>query len=303
MDVLCIGHAAWDISVFVDGYPAENSKAEIHTMLECGGGPAANAACLLSRWGVACGIAAAVGADSYGDRIAEEFLAAGTDITLLERSSNNVTPVSVIVVNEQNGSRTIINRKGTVPIFVSAKMGLSPLMPAPRVLLFDGHELAASLQAMELFPNAKTILDAGSLRDGTRELAKRVDYLVSSERFARQMSGVPDLDSAENQAKALAALYEYNRHPVVITRGEREILFGYMDRLERFPTFPVQAVDTTAAGDIFHGAFAYGVLTESTVKQTLQLAAAGAALSVTAPGGRTSIPSLAQVREMLRHVG
>lgn len=303
MDVLCIGHAAWDISVFVEGYPAENSKSEIRTMLECGGGPAANAACLLSRWGVSCGIAAAIGADPYGDRIAEEFLAAGTDITLLERSPTNVTPMSVIIVNEHNGSRSIINRKaaGSGEPFRLSSAAMPD--PPPRLLLFDGHELQASLQAMELFPNAKTILDAGSLRDGTRELAKRVDYLVSSERFACQMTGLPDLESPENQAKALAALYEYNRYPVVITRGEWEILFGYMDRIARFPTFPVTAVDTTGAGDIFHGAFAYAVLTETSVERGLRLAAAAAALSVTVRGGRTSIPSLAEVQEMLRDAG
>ncbi len=51
MDALCIGHAAWDISAYVAQYPAENSKCEISALLECGGGPAANAACLLSSWG------------------------------------------------------------------------------------------------------------------------------------------------------------------------------------------------------------------------------------------------------------
>ena len=66
MDALCIGHASWDISFFLDGFPAENSKSEIQTMMECGGGRAANAACLLSRWGVACALAASLGDDAYG---------------------------------------------------------------------------------------------------------------------------------------------------------------------------------------------------------------------------------------------
>jgi sugar/nucleoside kinase (ribokinase family) len=169
--------------------------------------------------------------------------------------------------------------------------------------LFDGHELEASLEAIERFPEAKTILDAGSLRDGTRELARQVDYLVSSERFACQFSGVPDLDSPDNQAKAVAALHAHNGRPVVVTRGEKEMLCGDGDSVERFLTFPVQAVDTTAAGDIFHGAFAYGVLTELPSDQTLRLAAATAALSVTVRGGRTSIPSLTRVREMLHCAG
>ena len=309
MDVLCVGHAAWDISVFVAGYPAENSKREIHTMIECGGGPAANAAFLLSRWGVAAAFAGVVGADTYGERIAREFSDAGTDITLMRRNPGDVTPVSVILVNEQNGSRTIINRKAPC---AGASLRLlsgshSPGIETPRVLLFDGHELEASLDAMALFPQARSILDAGSLRDGTRELAKRVDYLVASERFARELSGLPDLESAENQAAAVTALHRCKAgrgsNPVVVTCGERGLLHGAAGRVERLAAFPAQACDTTAAGDIFHGAFAYGILTGLPWLETLRLASATAALSVAVRGGRTSIPTLARVKEMLGHVG
>lgn len=301
MDVLCVGHAAWDICLFVDGYPTENSKCEIHTMLECGGGPAANAAYLLAHWGVSCGIAAAIGADAYGDRIAAELLAMGADIALLDRQSTNGTPVSVILVNQQSGSRTIVNRKALSQASELRLLPKTASCGSPRVLLFDGHELQASLEAMELFPDAKTILDAGSVRSGTRELAKRVDYLVSSERFACQMCGLPHLDSPENQVQAIATLYAYNGHPVVITLGERGMLRGTDRHMERLPAFKVDTVDTTAAGDIFHGAFAYGVVTGLSNDTTLKLAAAAAALSVTVRGSRTSIPSLIQVQEMLRH--
>ena len=371
MDVLCVGHAAWDISVFTAGYPAENSKLEIHTMIECGGGPAANAAFLLSRWGAAAAFAGVVGTDAYGERIAREFSDAGTDITLMRRHDGDVTPVSVILVNEQNGSRTIINRKAPragAPLRLARVTELSPTTcsphpdplpsqargegnqpqsrtsaqkgvphsgaegfslspqqrgegrgegpwqpndssfvsaPAwpqpPRVLLFDGHEPEASLEAMKLFPQAKSILDAGSLRDGTRELARRVDYVVASERFARELGNLPDLESVENQDAAVAALHRRNGKPVVITCGERGLLHGTAGRVERLPAFPVKACDTTAAGDIFHGAFAYGVLAGLPWVETLRLASATAALSVAARGGRTSIPTLAQVKEMLRH--
>jgi sulfofructose kinase len=302
MDVLCVGHAAWDISFFLDGFPAENSKLEIRSMIECGGGPAANAAYLLARWGVASALAASVGADAYGDRIADELAAAGCDVAWLDRNPAGVTPVSGILVNQQNGSRTIINRKasGGSPLRLKSP---PPHAGASRVMLFDGHELDASQQALELFPDALTILDAGSLREGTRELARRVDFLVSSERFACQFSGLPDLASHENQAKAIAALYAWNGKPVVITRGERGMLHGTSEGFQHYPAFSVQAVDTTAAGDIFHGAFAYGILTGLPIDETLRLSAAAAAISVTIRGGRPSIPDLAQVREMLRHAG
>jgi sugar/nucleoside kinase (ribokinase family) len=300
MDVLSIGHAAWDISLVLDGFPVENSKLEIHEMHECGGGPAANAAYLLSRWGVSSGIATTLGTDAYGDRIAEEFAAAKTDVSWIERKSSAVTPVSVILVNQLNGSRTIINRKAAAA--ESLKLGNGTASgSAPRVLLFDGHEPEASLDAMRRFPEALTILDAGSLRDGARELAKHVDYLVASERFACQMAGLPNLDSQESRRVAISTLFRWNGKPVVVTLGEGGMLRGMDASIEHYPTFPVRAIDTTAAGDIYHGAFAYGVLMQFPIEKTMRLAAAAAAISVTRLGGRTSIPTLAETLEKLHH--
>ena len=123
MDVLCVGHASWDINLFLDGFPPENSKCEIRTMLECGGGPAANAAYLLSRWSVSCGIAAAIGDDAYGRRIIDEFLAVGADVSLLERSPDHPTPVSVILVNRAFRQPDHREPQGHPPGHVAAAAG------------------------------------------------------------------------------------------------------------------------------------------------------------------------------------
>jgi sugar/nucleoside kinase (ribokinase family) len=156
---------------------------------------------------------------------------------------------------------------------------------------------------MERVPQARIVLDAGSLRDGTRELARRVDYLVSSERFALQVTGRQRLSSDAELAAAVAALHGLNGRPVVITLGPRGLVHGTGDGFEHMPAFPVQAVDTTAAGDIFHGAFAYGVLKGLPWHEVLRLAGMAAALSAAAPGGRRSIPSLERVREALAQAG
>src|SRR3569623_1511632 len=110
VEVLCIGHAAYDVSLFVDGYPAENSKCETQELLEACGGPAANAAWLLSHWGVSCAFAGLVGDDVYGRRIRDEFETAGTDVSLLELRQGHATPLSTILINQRNASRTIVNR-------------------------------------------------------------------------------------------------------------------------------------------------------------------------------------------------
>jgi sugar/nucleoside kinase (ribokinase family) len=299
MDVLCVGHAAWDISAFVAEYPAENSKCEIGTLLECGGGPAANAACLLASWGVSCALAATLGSDAYAARVGDELSRAGVDVSLVHHSPVDPTPVSIILVNQRSASRTIVNRKASVAAAPCHIAQRPEWTQSPKVLLFDGHELEASLEAMAFFPDARTILDAGSARPAAVELARRVDYLVASERFARQLSGVADLGSHPQQAAAMRTLYAHNGHPVVITCGERGLLYGTGDAFHLLPAFTANSIDTTAAGDIFHGAFAYGVSKELTMDETLRLSAAAAAVSTEVRGGRTSIPSRARVEEFL----
>lgn len=305
IDVLCVGHAAWDVVVRVASLPAEDTKAEATALTESGGGPAANAAYLLSRWGARCAFAGVVGDDAAGRRLAQEFREAGTDLTGLELRPGHPTPISIVLVSEQTGSRTIVTRKApTAPLALAdiTDGGDKPRRSsAPRVLLFDGHELEASLEALARYPQATSILDAGSLRAGTQELAKRVDHLVASERFTRQVTGLSSLDTPADWAAAVAALHRLNGRPVVVTLGRRGLVYGTEEACEHLPAFPARTVDTTAAGDIFHGAYAYGLLTGKSRLETLRLAAMAAALSVEVPGGRASIPTLGQVQEALAH--
>jgi sugar/nucleoside kinase (ribokinase family) len=283
--------------MMVNAYPAENSKVQTDRLIESGGGPAANAAWLLTRWGVATALASLVGDDDYGRRAVTELRQAGVDCRLMEVRPGHVTPVSFVVVNRANGSRTIINRKAA-----SGRLNLEPgrlAGLAPRLLLFDGHELEASLLALATFPSAITVLDAGSLHDGTRALSRRVHYLVCSERFATQATG--DAEVSEHWPACLRRLRELNRHVAVVTLGERGSVFDDGRQQGRLPALPVKAVDTSAAGDVFHGAFAFALLRGMTLGAALQLATVAAGLSVQNLGGRSSVPELASVMEALRH--
>lgn len=299
LEALCIGHAAWDVSVWVPEFPAENSKNEVQTLVECGGGPAANAACLLAQWGVHTAFAGVVGRDSTGERVGASLNAAGVDVSAVHTSEHCPTPVSVILVNEQTGSRTIINRSAPASARPALDLDAVKFDGSPRLLLFDGHERDASLRAMERFPNAITILDAGSLREGTRVLAERVQFLVASERFAQQVANLPSLDTAELWQQAITALHALNGRPVVITLGEHGLIHGTADQWTHLPAFPATSVDTTGAGDIFHGAFAYGLLRALGWEYTLRLAAMAGACSVEQRGSSASIPARERVEAAL----
>jgi sulfofructose kinase len=300
VEALCIGTAAFDLFFPLRGRIEENHKYEIPAFHESGGGPAANAAYLLSRWGVPTALACLLGDDLYGRHILEEFRRAGTDLALTEARAEASTPLSVILVNEENGSRTVINRLvPAVPLrFSGSALELLGRL-APRVLLFDGHQPEASLQALKCCPGARTILDAGSRRGGTELLAPLVEFLAASEVFTRSMTGVAGLKEPGDRRRALLALRELNRREVIVTLGERGALYLEGGEVRHVPAFRVPAVDTTAAGDIFHGALAYGVLQGWPLARIMPFASMAAALSVTRPGGRASIPALAEVQAAL----
>ena len=310
---LCIGTAAFDVFLTVDGFPQENRKYELQDSREEGGGPAANAACLLARWGVSAALACVLGDDLFGSKIIQELRAAGADLSLTEVRPGYRTALSVILVNSEGGSRTILNRlEPGEPLRLDAAAAQAA---NPRVLLFDGHQPEASMQALAMFPQAVSVLDAGSRRRGTELLAPRVDYLVASEAFGLAMSGVRDLDSPEGQRECLRRLREQargepcgrelagpepagtaaGRGQVAVTLGERGVIFLEHGRLRRLPAEEVRVMDTTAAGDVFHGAFVYGLLSGLDFPEALAFSNRAAGLSVTRPGGRSSIPHLREL--------
>jgi sulfofructose kinase len=297
IEILCIGHTAYDIVLPLEDYPAENSKAEIPEVMTSSGGPAANTAHLLASWGVSCAFAGVVGDDDYGRNVLDEFEQARIDISLTQCRRESNTNLSIILVNQQNGSRTIVNCKSPSQPLELDVGALNKMNP--QVLLFDGHELEASLAALEKFPDAISILDAGSLREGTERLAREVDYFAASERFARQACLLDELETETSRQKCLNRLHQGKRYPVIVTLGEKGLIYGDQNGHRHLPACPVDSIDTTGAGDLFHGALAYGIFKKMALEQALKFASVTAALSTTKPGGKTSIPPMSQVEEKL----
>jgi sulfofructose kinase len=217
---------------------------------------------------------------------------------MLQVIPGQVTPLSAIITNRENGSRTIINRK---PRDLHMARDFRFGQHNPKVLLLDGHELSASQEALKKWPNAISILDAGSVRESTTTLAAKVNVLAASERFATQLTGQKELEGLEARAEAIRFLKKrfVNPKSIIVTAGEAGLSWAEGGAIYHLPAFPVREVDTTAAGDIFHGALAYAYLTQMRQEQALLFASMTAALSVTKSGGRSSIPSLTAVKEAL----
>lgn len=294
--VLAIGHACWDLVATVPAFPVEDEKQEITALEESGGGPAANAVCVVARWGLRAAFAGVIGDDHRGQAVIADLAAYGVDCRLTERRAGHVTPTSLVLVNAENGSRTIINRKRPTAGLQLDAATLHAKLGEPRILLFDGHEPLASAAAQQAFPQAVSILDAGSVREGTLALADGVMHLAASGRFARQVTGIDPRHSADAADRALLALRQRFPHPssVTITLGAAGAVSTCAQGLTRHFSAPaVAAIDTTAAGDIWHGALAYALAKELEFDAAVRLAVVAASQSVTRAGGRGSMPQTA----------
>lgn len=296
MKVLCIGHTAYDITVLTDGYPKENVKYRVEKRIECGGGPASNAAYLLGKWGVKTYIASVVGNDIYGKRIKKEFTDVGVDTTYLELSNKYKTTSSFIIVNKKNASRTLFTYRNP-----QMRMNDIDINIKPDFILVDAQELELSLKMIKKYPQAVTILDAGRAKYANIKLGKVVDYLVTSRNFAEDFTGMKiDVNNINSLNKVYASLEKDFKGHIVITLEEHGCLYKEDGDVKLMPGYKVVAKDTTGAGDIFHGAFVYALMNKYSYADVMRISNIAGALSVKEIGGRYSVPDL---KEVLRIYG
>jgi sulfofructose kinase len=290
LDVLCVGITAYDLILSVSRHPKSDEKIKAENLLRCGGGPAANAAVAVNRLGLQAAFCGYIGNDNYGHQLLSEFNSEGV-YTKSIKLGDAGTSLSVILV-KPNGDRTVILHRENKEPLQQSDIDLDELEPS--VILFDGHEPDLSLTLMKgaKQKKIKTILDAGSVHRGTKELIHDVDYLICSEKFAQ------DYTLVGHEPESLKILANHCPN-VIVTLGDRGLIWKCGDDTGMYPAFPIQAVDTTGAGDAFHGAFAAGLAQNYPWERLLRFASAVAALTCTKTGARIGLPTKAEVDQFL----
>ena len=135
MRAICVGQAAYDITLPLDHYPIENKKIRVSDKVECGGGSASNCAYLLAKWGIETYFAGVVGDDYYGKKIVEEFEGIGVNTKYLHTSKEYPTTSSYIIANTNKGTRTILTSRDE-----NIKMDDCDIEDQFDIMLFDGYE-------------------------------------------------------------------------------------------------------------------------------------------------------------------
>lgn len=291
--IVCVGQSAYDITYRIHEDLVENQKYRIYETMECIGAPATNAACLCAKWGEDTALVSRVGKDLYGEKILETLRDQYVDTRYVKQLAGFQTPVSTIISHVETASRTIFNCPGKLEPCAFA------LPLTCDVLLLDGHELEAGLEALERYPDAVSVLDAGTCKEETKLLGALVDHLVCSQDFAYQYTGIKiDKQDPDTVIKTFQKLKTLNKKQIVVTLGEDGLLYEQDKEINHLPAYAVEAIDTTGAGDIFHGAYVYGLAKNWDLKTILKRASYTAALSTTKPGGNLSIPDLEEIEHL-----
>ncbi len=293
IDVLCVGVTSYDFYFMVDHHPEPDEKTIANAFLSCGGGPAANAAVTIAKMGLSVAFAGYLGNDAWGEIHLKELQEAGVITDWIIRNTNP-TPLSTVLV-KPDGQRSLVNYRVKNAALNKNAIDLSNVKP--KVILFDGHEPDISMELLKQIKSdsIKTVLDAGSVNPGTSLLYDEVDYLVCSKKFAEELTGYNDID------KASAELFNLKQN-VVITLGEKGLIWKTEDGQGELPAFSVEAIDTTGAGDVFHGAFAGCLAMGMDWQEILKYSNLTAALSCTKPGGRNSIPTVTEVEQFIKAI-
>jgi sugar/nucleoside kinase (ribokinase family) len=306
VDVVGLGLATLDTLALVPRLPERDEVYPAQRILLQGGGPVATALVTAARLGATASYLGPFAPTPWGALARAGLEAEGVSTRDAPSRETGEQAVSVILVDQATGQRSILYTLGQTPELIPAEVP-PELVASARVLHLDGVHLEAACHAATLARRAGVPVSfdggAGDLWSEVGALLPLVDILVVARRFAEQATGEADPLHA-----GPALLRRFSPRQVVITDGLRGC--WYWDREQEIyqPAFAVDVVDTTGAGDVFHGAYLYALLQDWPAGRTLAFAAATAALKCRGLGGRSSIPTLRGVEAFLEgsdgsHVG
>ena len=291
VDVLGIGLNATDTLILVPHFPAYTGKVRFHREVLSPGGQVASAMVACARLGLRTRYIGTTGDDERGRLQLDSLRAAGVDIAGAEVRPGCATQMAYILIDESNGERTVIWRRDDC-LALSPDRITEEKIAAARLLHIDGHDMPAVSKAASIARRLgiPVTLDVDTIHPALETVLPHVDYLIASTAFPANLTGEAD------PFRALKCLQrQYGMRVAAMTLGADGALALSDGRFHYSPGFVVEPVDTTGAGDVFHGAFCYSVIENMPLLDSLEFSNAMAALNCTALGARGGIATLSEV--------
>jgi sulfofructose kinase len=291
--VLCAGIAVEDFIFRVDRFPTPGTKSVVEDFVVTGGGCAANAAITIARLEGRARFAGPLGDDETCDRILDGMRRAGVVVDAAVRVAGAVTSLSGIFV-DAGGERLLATRRG---------QGLQAVRPHdPQflvrdvdVILVDNHfpDFVLPICQAGARRGARIVLDVDRAIGQDDPLLALATHPIFSAEALRSTTGIADLEGALDRAGSFCGDF------IAATDGANGAFWRHHASIRHVPAFAVEALDTLAAGDVFHGAFALALAEGRSEEQSLRFAAAAAALKCTRFGGIVGAPIRGEVERLL----
>ncbi|WP_319411925.1 sugar kinase [uncultured Cohaesibacter sp.] len=293
MSVACVGITVLDRVFRVEKLPASGGKFVARDYFEIGGGPAATAAVAVARLGLPVEFIGRVGTDDVAQAIIREFDHYRVGHRFTREIDDATSSFSAILVDDE-GERMIINYQDDSLSTDPAWMQSVDFAKFQTVLCdVRWHEGAVHALKMAKEAAIPSILDADITPQDISELVALADHVAFSEPGLAKFTQTDDLLSGLRLAQTRTD------GKVYVTAGANGCYWLENGEVGHVPGFKVKVQDTTGAGDVFHGAFAFALAQGMDMAQTVRFASAVAALKCTKLGGREGIPDLDTVNAFL----
>jgi|SRR5579863_6262368 len=296
VDVAGVGINATDTIIRLPHLPAIDTKVEILSDEVKAGGQVASAMVACQRWGLRARYVGKIADDAAGRFQAEEMKREGVEAHWIT-ARGCASQIAYILVDEPSGERTVLWKR-------DPRIALRPVdlrrewIAGAKALLVDGHDTEAASRAARWAQEMSipVVGDFDNRYPGVEVLLEDVDYVVTSRDFPGRLTQEADL------LRALALMHErFQFRLTCATIGRLGAIAWDGERFLLCRGYRVNAIDTTGAGDIFHGAFLYGLLRGWTPERTLDFSCAAAALNCTARGARGGIAPLEHIEDLMEN--
>jgi sulfofructose kinase len=295
-DVVGVGLNATDTVLTVRNFPAYGGKTPFTEEFYSPGGQVATAMVACAALGLRAKYIGTVGDDERGRIQMESLRGSGIDLTHVQQRKGCPNQSAYIVVDESTGERTIFwNRPDCLTI--SPDEITAEQITSARLLHIDGHDTAAVEHAARIARGAgiPVTVDVDTIYRGFERVLPLVDYLIASAEFPGRWTKIEDPLLALRQIQQT-----HGMNVAAMTFGVQGSLALVDGAFHYSPGYAVNCVDTTGAGDVFHGAFCYAVLQHMPIGAALEFSNAMAALNCTARGARGRIVGVEEVHRLMQ---
>lgn len=294
-DVVGVGLNATDTLILLSHFPAYAGKVAFDDEILSPGGQVASAMVTCAKLGLRVKYIGTVGDDERGRIQMESLRGSGINLDDVEVRANCANQTAYILIDRSTGERTVLWRRDDC-LRLEASSITPDMIRSARLLHIDGHDTPAVARAAQIARqhDIPVTVDVDTIYHGFDRVLPNVTHLVASSEFPIQWTNERD------PFKALETIQDEYKLPVAsMTLGAHGALARVDGKFIYSPAFVVNCVDTTGAGDVFHGAFCYAVLQQMPMRETLEFANAMAALNCTALGARGGVATIDEAKALM----